>query len=176
MAHKAQFDFVYGVKNKYPDLFGEKTKVLEVGSLNINGTVRDLFSTSFYIGIDLAAGPGVDLIAPGHTVPFADEFFDLSISCECFEHNPFWEETFMNMVRMTSEMVIFTCATEGRPEHGTSRSSEAESPFTVDMWDYYMNLTEKDFLEKIDLDEHFAFYEFSSDEIAHDLYFWGVRK
>jgi hypothetical protein len=176
MAHQAQFDFVHSVKNRYPDMFGGRTKVLEVGSLNINGTIRNLFSTSFYIGIDLELGPGVDLAAPGHTVLFADRFFDLSISCECFEHNPYWVETFLNMVRMTDKMVVFTCATTDRPEHGTTRTSEAESPFTTGIWDYYQNLTEDDFKEYIELEKHFAFYEFTSNETAHDLYFWGIRK
>jgi len=29
--------------------------------------------------------------------------FDCTISVECFEHNPFWLETFVNMLRMTRE-------------------------------------------------------------------------
>jgi hypothetical protein len=157
-------------------MFHEDVKILEVGSLNINGTVRDLFATSFYIGIDLGSGRNVDLIAEGHNVAFADRFFDLSISCECFEHNPFWVETFLNMIRMTDKMVIFTCATTDRPEHGTTRTSEAESPFTTHIWDYYKNLTEEDFKKNIDLEKYFSFYEFQTDDFAHDLYFWGIVK
>jgi hypothetical protein len=42
MAHKEQFDFVDSVRQKYPSNF-LKAKVLEVGSLNVNGTVRHLF-------------------------------------------------------------------------------------------------------------------------------------
>lgn len=37
---------------------------LEVGSLNVNGTVRDLF-TGVYLGVDMRDGPGVDTASPG---------------------------------------------------------------------------------------------------------------
>lgn len=29
--------------------------------------------------------------------------YDITISCNCFEHNPYWRETFLNMHRMTKE-------------------------------------------------------------------------
>lgn len=171
MAHSEQRDFVISVKNKFPESFNG-AKVLEVGSLNINGTIRDLFADCHYVGIDLASGPNVDLVISGEEVGFADNFFDTVISCECFEHNPYWRETFDNMIRMSSSLVIMTCATTGRPEHGTSRTSSGESPFTAD-WNYYQNLTEKDF-SHVDF-SIFKEYKFSTNPEAHDLYFWGIK-
>lgn len=39
MSHQQQLDFVAAVKAEFPEHFSQ-TKVLEVGSLNINGSVR----------------------------------------------------------------------------------------------------------------------------------------
>ena len=97
---------------------------------------------------------------------------DKAISCECFEHNPEWVKTFENMVRMASGIVIMTCATTGRPEHGTRRTSPEDAPYCGD---YYRNLTEQDFLENCDMDK-FLHYEFSSNSNPADLYFWGLCK
>ena len=58
MSHREQIDWVANLKNKFPDRFS-KVKVLEVGTLNINGTIRDFFVDSQHTGIDVGAGPCV---------------------------------------------------------------------------------------------------------------------
>lgn len=75
--------------------------MLEVGSLDINGSVREAFSNCDYTGVDLELGPGVDLARQGQSVDFPTGHFDTTISVECLEHNPFWRETVANMLRMT---------------------------------------------------------------------------
>lgn len=171
MAHIQQFYFVEFVKNKFPQNF-YKAKVLEIGSLNINGTVRDLFVDCDYLGVDVGEGKDVDLVCEGQNLDDPNETYDTTISCECFEHNPYWKETFENMHRMTKigGLVIFSCATTGRPEHGTSRTNKADSPLTT--WDYYRNLTEQDF----NVEGMFSQYEFATQHQTHDLYFYGVKK
>jgi hypothetical protein len=73
--------------------------------------------------------------------------------------------------------VFFTCATEGRPEHGTSRSTPLDSPLTVDQgWEYYRNLNESDFQQFIDFDDQFKYYGFEINDQSKDLYFWGIKK
>jgi SAM-dependent methyltransferase len=145
--------------------------VLEIGSLNINGTVRDFFESKSYIGVDVAAGDGVDIVAQGQDLDFPNGLFDVCVSAECFEHNPYWLETFKNMVRMSNRWVVFTCATTGRPEHGTTATTPEDSPFTLS-WDYYQNLTEKHFTDKFDFNV-FDFYYFEVNEVSRDLYFVG---
>jgi hypothetical protein len=44
----------------------------------------------------LVEGPGVDIVASGHEVNLASDSFAVTISAECFEHNPLWRETFAN--------------------------------------------------------------------------------
>jgi hypothetical protein len=81
------------------------------------------------------------------------------VSTECFEHNPFYLETLVNMIRLTRKggAVLFTCASRGRGEHGTARTSPDASPGTQTRgWNYYRNLVESDFTSKVDFGAHFA--------------------
>jgi len=178
VAHFEQRRFLDTVKQRFPAFF-VSSEILEVGSLDINGSVRALFDApSRYVGIDLAEGPGVDVVCGGQEYLGSDGEFDVTISAECFEHNPFWKATFSNMVRLCREggLVVFTCATIGRYEHGTTRSFPHASPLTVALgWDYYHNLTEVDFRHAFDLNWLFSDYEFSVNHSSSDLYFWGIR-
>jgi len=171
VSHQSQLDFVAGVKARFPDYFTNK-KVLEIGSLDINGSIRIFFDTPSYIGVDVGEGRGVDIVARGEELVFPESYFDVVASCECFEHAEQWAETFANMVRMANGLVFFSCATTGRPEHGTGRTSRSDNPF---LGDYYLNLTEQDFRDKCDLSK-FEQYEFSTNDSPADLYFWGLCK
>jgi len=174
MSHKEQIDFFLSLKEKFPEMFSQ-VNVLEIGSLDINGSIRELFDSKTYIGVDLDSGPSVDVIGQGQDLTYEDRLFDVTVSAECFEHNPYWLETFLNMCRMSSRFVVFTCASEGRPEHGTSATTPQDSPFTIE-WDYYRNLNQEDFTSHIDFDEIFSSYEFTYNSQSKDLYFWGIKK
>jgi SAM-dependent methyltransferase len=177
MAHPEQFDYIETLKNKFPQSFKEK-KVLEVGSLNINGSIRTLFDKCDYTGLDLESGSCVDVVCEGQNYDAPDESYDVVSSVECFEHNPYWKETFLNMIRMckTGGLVFFTCATDGREEHGTSKSRPDSSQFTVNKgWEYYQNLNETHFKE-INLDQYFSEYKFDVNTNSQDLYFYGIKK
>jgi SAM-dependent methyltransferase len=171
MSHPAQMIFVESVKQNYVNLFIRK-KVLEVGSLNINGSIRQFFIDCDYTGVDLAPGKDVDMVARGEDLSFPDKSFDVVCSCECFEHNPKWARTFDNMARMAKSLVFFSCATTGRPEHGTPRTTPQDAPFCGD---YYQNLKASDFLEKCNMDA-FINYKFLVNKAAQDLYFIGIKK
>jgi SAM-dependent methyltransferase len=60
---------------------------LEVGSYDVNGTVRPFF-TGRYVGCDIAHGPGVDVIADAEFLPWDPETWDTVISTEMLEHCP----------------------------------------------------------------------------------------
>lgn len=177
MAHKEQSEYIAKLKSKFPYEFSTG-RVLEIGSLNINGTVRDAFSAKEYVGVDVGDGPGVDVVIGGHEYDNPSQF-DCCISCECFEHNPFWKETFLNMIRLcrSEGLIIFTCATTGRPEHGTERSTPQDSPLTIAKgWSYYRNLTEEDFQAIFNFDALFTEWQFSVNEQSCDLYFYGIKR
>lgn len=177
MAHPEQANFMLSVKNKFPDRF-RNCRVLDIGSLDINGNNRYLFSNYSYIGVDIGAGRNVDVVCRGHE--YTDpQPFDIVISSECFEHDEFWNLTIQNAINLLKPngLFLFSCATTGRPEHGTRRSHPQDSPFTSKLEnDYYMNLTEKDVVEKVDMTQ-FSEYEFFARETwPQDLYFWGIKK
>jgi hypothetical protein len=67
---------------------------------------------------------------------------------------------------------LFTCASDGRPEHGTSRTDGWASPFTND---YYMNLNEVIVKTNLPLDKMFSKYEINTNHNSCDLYFWGIK-
>ena len=177
MAHPEQAEFFTGVRAHYPDAF-KGARVLEVGSLDINGSVRELFSECSYVGVDLQLAPGVDLACQGQLVEFSTGHFDTVISAECMEHNPFWRETTANMLRMTKPggLVMISCATTGRLEHGTTRTNPDASPFTsAESWDYYRNLTGADFEDSLYLKGWLSDWSSWVNFITRDLYFVGLR-
>ena len=155
-------------------------RVLEIGSYDVNGTIRGIVGAcESYTGVDLVVGPGVDLVAFGHELEFESESFDLTLSAECFEHDLHWTNTFLNMIRLTKSngIVAFTCASLGRPEHGTLRSDPSLSPGTQSLnLDYYKNLTESDFRNSIVLSDFFSEFMFYYNPISWDLYFMGIKK
>jgi len=77
-------------------------------------------------------------------------------------------------------LMIFTCASTGRPEHGTLRSSPSDAPLLQlidDKWaNYYKNLTEDDIRAVLDVNDIFIDYGFEYEPSTYDLYFWGIKK
>ncbi len=178
MAHAGQLKFVELVSGFFPSYF-TGSRVVEIGSLDVNGSVRKLFSSpTRYVGVDLEPGPGVDVTCMGHEFATDPGTWDTVLSCESFEHNPHFRETFANMARLARPggLVLFTCATTGRPEHGTERSSPGSSPFTVQRgWEYYRNVTERDF-EPATLTRLFEDHAFFVSFESADLYFVGLTR
>jgi len=178
VAHKQQMTFVASVKQRNPGFFYDK-KVIEIGSLDINGSIRSLFQKCQYTGVDVAPGRGVDVVAQGHTVEQDLGKWDVVCSTEMFEHNPRWADTWRRMLDLVRPggLVFFTCATEGRAEHGTSRTTPSDSPLTVGIgWEYYKNLTEADFRAEADLPAVFSDFEFTVEPSHRDIYFWGIKR
>jgi SAM-dependent methyltransferase len=176
MAHDAQKDFFVYVKSKFPERF-KNCSVLDIGSLDINGNNRHLFEDYSYIGVDVGPGKNVDVVSKGHEYK-SDKEFDIVISSECFEHDMFYRNTIKNCVQLTKPtgLFLFSCASTGRGEHGTRRTSPRDSPLTQQYqeWgDYYKNLTESDIRDVIDIENTFIDFEFKYN--PGDLYFWGIK-
>lgn len=174
MAHKEQIDYCLSVKDRFPQMFSNKN-VLDIGSLDINGNNRYLFEDCNYIGIDLAEGKNVDIISKGHEYKSKTKF-DLIISTECFEHDKYWKETLANAYNLLKKggMLLFTCATTGREEHGTSRQHGFASPHTQD---YYMNLNISNIETVFNFNIDFSNHEIiESHSGMDDLYFYGIKK
>jgi len=189
MSHKEQWIFCNKIKEKFPESFCN-VKVLDIGSFDVNGNEKFLFENCEFYGLDLMEGLGVDIVCPAQDYDAPDESYNTIISCECWEHNPFYKESIKNAVRMLKKggLFLFTCATTGRAVHGI-KSLENESKQKYNNWktmpnvirhewdnEYYKNLTESDIRECIDIDKIFSQYSFEVEETHHDLYFWGIKK
>lgn len=65
-------------------------RILDVGSRDVNGSVRDLFARPpwTYTGVDLESGKGVDIVIKesSHWLPLAPKSYDVAISISVFEH------------------------------------------------------------------------------------------
>jgi SAM-dependent methyltransferase len=179
MAHFQQIEFCKSIKEFF--FYNSKISVLELGSYNVNGTLRDIFTnTSEYLGLDIAHGPCVDHVYDGKVIDIENKDFDLCISCECFEHNPYYIENLLQMIRLNKNdgVVVFTCATIGRTEHGTAESetpSNSSSPPSMVKWNYYKNLKKKDFTKKINFGDLFLKHKFYLNSVTRDLYFVGIK-
>ena len=177
MAHLSMQAFLTSIKSKFP-LYFNSVRVLDIGSLDINGNNREFFENSDYVGVDLGEGKNVDVISLGHEYT-SDKKFDTVITTELLEHDIFWKKTFLNCVNLLKShgLLLFTCASFGRPEHGTARTSPDASPFTssMNLWEnYYENRTVKDFVNILDFEEFF--HEYSFQYVLGDLYFYGIKK
>lgn len=98
--------------------------VLEVGSQDVNGSVRPFFHKE-YIGVDIVEGRGVDICAPAHSLPFDDETFDVVVTTEMLEHDHRFWDSMPEMARVLKPGGTFLLTTRGigfkyhgSPEHG----------------------------------------------------------
>jgi|LakMenEpi03Aug12_release.lakeMendotaPanAssembly.Ray.scaffolds.fasta_scaffold220217_2 hypothetical protein len=153
----------------------QSARVLEIGSYDVNGSIRSLFSeVNEYTGIDLCAGPGVDLVANAHDLKNLNlGKFEIVISCETLEHDPNWRLTVKNLVESLSDngVLIITCATTLRPEHGTPRTSVHESPGTTTMgWDHYQNVSVTEMVDHLESLEILTKHKVWENKKIFDLY------
>lgn len=94
----------------------EGKAILEVGALDVNGSLRPLlesFAPRAYVGVDIAPGPGVDVICGAERLVerFGRESFDLVLSTELLEHVRDWRAVISNMkqiLRTGGRMLITT--------------------------------------------------------------------
>ena len=92
MAHYEQQQFCTKIRDSFPSYFSKK-RVLDIGSLDINGNNRFLLDQCNYIGLDVGEGSNVDVVKVAHLYDAPNEQFDLIISTEVFEHDMYYEES-----------------------------------------------------------------------------------
>lgn len=100
--------------------------VLEVGSLNVNGSLRELIEPmrpASYTGVDMREGPGVDEVVPAESLPewAGDRKWDLVICTEMLEHAENWREALYgvkHVVEPTGYLLLTTRSPGfGRHDH-----------------------------------------------------------
>lgn len=173
--HKEQKEWCEEIKEQFPDYF-DCARVLDIGSLDVNGTNRYLFKDSCYTGVDVIPGPGVDIISLAHKM--TEKKYDVVLSTNALEHDMFWHLTLAQMMRLTDRggLMVFTCAYSQR-QHGT-RATKPEDSGTAKLeghWgEYYRNLKVLDIYSVVNPERHFGSFMFGVT--GRDLRFWGIRK
>lgn len=118
-----------------PGAPGGKFLGLDVGGADVNGSVRDQLPQVTWIGLDIEAAPGVQIVADAATWRLDDMYtdprfagihsrgFDIVIATELFEHCERWREVIETMAlalrKGGPETLIVTCASTGRSPHGS---------------------------------------------------------
>jgi SAM-dependent methyltransferase len=177
VAHEEQINFCKKVKNSFPEYF-KNVNVLDVGSLDINGSNRYLFEDYEYTGIDVGEGKNVDVVCRGHEFK-SSILFDTIISTEVFEHDVHYVKTIKNIISLLKPngLFLFTCASIGRPEHGTFRTTIQDNPLAHgEFGEYYKNLEESDIRKIVNIEKIFAEFTFEYQDPPCDLYFYGIKK
>jgi predicted methyltransferase len=110
--HAGAFDFVKRYSTSLP------ISVIEIGSRNINGSVRVLFPNAHWTGLDLHAGPAVDVVCDAMLYEPSEQVA-LVVCCEVFEHTTNWREIIARVFDWLQPGGIFlmTCAGTGRMPH-----------------------------------------------------------
>jgi SAM-dependent methyltransferase len=106
--------------------------IADLGSYDVNGSYRSLFSESawFYQGLDVSAGPNVDIVLndPYSWQALSSNSIDVVISGQAFEHVEFFWLTALELSRVLKPGgLCCLIAPSGGPEHR----------YPVDCWRFY---------------------------------------
>lgn len=156
--HAGAFEFVGQYATR------DALTVIEVGSRDINGSIRCHFPAATWTGLDLHSGPSVDIIADALDYTPADRV-DLVLICEVMEHCPRWQEMVHHVASWLRPggRIIITCAGPGRDPH----SAIDGGPLQLN--EHYANVTQDDLAEEL----HYAGFvqiEVSGNEHWKDTY------
>lgn len=169
---------------------------LDIGGADVNGTARRWFpDTTTWLGLDIAPGPGVDIVADATTwrgevpvtaVPGALQAgvwglpaFDIVLCTELLEHVEHWPAVLdtIHACLVPGGYAFITCASTGRRPHGAR--GELDPPDG----EHYGNVSPEDFqraVANVGLLEDFAALPWSGGHLTYnptpgDLYAW-LRK
>ncbi len=131
-------------------------RVLDIGSRNITGCVRDLFDD--YIGLDMERGLNVDVVADAHILPYPNDSFDVVCCLEMLEHDSNFFQTIAEAQRVLKPRgyLLLTARANGYELHD----------YPADYWGF----TEDGF--------RLLLQRFSASSVAENLlgiYGWAVK-
>jgi SAM-dependent methyltransferase len=135
--------------------------VVEYGSRNINGTVRSLFTTDRYTGIDVVNGRDVDVVADAATWE-TDTPADCVVCCEVLEHTPDWQLLLASARRILTPggTLIITAAGPARTPHSSTDGGQLQPG------EYYANIHPDDLRDAL---KQAGFVNITIDETPVDI-------
>ena len=179
-------DWMEATKKIHPELFKNK-KVIEAGSLDINGSPRMYFEDCEYIGIDAKNGKGVDHWGVFHD--YSDKphgYFDVAVTTETLEHDPFWRITLKKMIDFIrfEGTIMVSCAGPSRGPHGAAYYQDPDNPKQVrpeyhplgPERDYYWNVKPEILLYELVYMSGWRSIKYDSYRNGSDICFVAVGK
>lgn len=161
--HPGAFEFV----GRYATT--DAISVIEVGSRDLNGSIRCHFPAATWTGLDLHSGPSVDLVMNALDYTPAD-LVDMVIIAEVFEHCQYWNEVLHHVAHWLKPggKIIVTAAGPGRDPHSGIDGGELKAG------EHYSNVTQDALAEEL----HYAGFEqieVSGNEYWKDTYAIATR-
>ena len=106
------------------------TKVVEIGSRDVNGSLRGYCPSTFgYTGVDFDSGKGVDIVLDDpYSLPFETGTVDIVLSSSCFEHSEMFWVLFLEIMRILKPVGLFYINV---PSNGVFHQ------YPVDCWRFY---------------------------------------
>ena len=131
--HQSSMEKMAAFRDRY--LFSKKTgplRILDLGSLDVNGSFRPLFSDPLwdYAGLDIAPGNNVDIVlrTPYLWKEVASDSADVVISGQAFEHIQYFWLTMLEVARaLKPGGLCCILAPSSGPEHR----------YPMDCWRFY---------------------------------------
>ncbi len=156
LCHESVVDFVRA--NLSPgDIEGRR--ILEVGSRDVNGSVRSILMSlgaRDYVGVDTEPGPGVDRLCDVVNLAsdFSGQSFDVVVTTEMLEHVRNWSNAVSNLKQVVASggLLVITTRSFGFPYHD----------FPGDYWRYELD------------DMHAVFRDFHIVKVIRDPQSPGV--
>lgn len=118
--HQSSLEHIHNLVRLHLDRKASLT-VMDIGSYDVNGSYKQFFDAPgwTYTGVDLAAGPNVDVVLSSpYRLPFQSHSVDVIVSGQAFEHIEFFWLTWLEMTRVLKPGgLIFLVAPSRGPEH-----------------------------------------------------------
>jgi SAM-dependent methyltransferase len=128
--HTSAYNHAKRFYDCYNGSFPDGFKVIEIGSQDVNGSLRPIFERDCdYTGLDFVAGKGVDIvITDPYKFPLPDECADIVVSSSCFEHSEMFWLTFLEVMRILKPDGLFYLSA---PSNGVYHT------YPVDCWRFF---------------------------------------
>ncbi len=131
--HQSSYDKMTAFKEKYLDaLKDERLLILDLGSLDVNGSYKKIFNRPSwrYLGLDMTPGGNVDIVlkTPYRWKEISSNSADVVISGQAFEHIEFFWISMLEIARVLKPGGLCCII---------APSSGYEHRYPVDCWRFY---------------------------------------
>ena len=161
--HPGAFEFI----GRYATT--EEIRVIEIGSRDINGSVRCHFPGAKWTGLDRIAGPSVDVVCDA--CDYAPEVrAEMCICCEVLEHAANWRqiiEAAWRFLRPGGTLLV-TCAGPGRVVHSGIDGGRLRPE------EYYANIASADLSASLQR-QGFSVHAIVDNFHTHDVYACAIK-